>query len=457
VDHDDFVTAKSRLTGRGYEQELQGDETFFAATPREVVLRILCVLCHVFGLVAAVADAAQAFLQAPLTEATPLYIYPPPEAEEPEGIVWLLKKTLPGLKGGPRGWGDFVDDILNKEYDMVSSVVEPCMYRRGAEKFWALRHMDDFFFVAGFVELRNTLDDMKDRILLRGITYLDKAGDCAQFLGRTITRIGEGFTIKVVDRLASLIVADAGLLMNPEKPPGVPGVKERTHDETPSTREEHKYYRSQTGRLIFQAQYRPDEQFATGQLSRHVQAPTKSDEAALKRVIRYLSRTADYTLYLCPKGPLALWGHGDADWAGQPDRKSVSGGTLFLAAALIMSYSKTQAVYALSSCESELYGIGSLASELLWVFSLLHEQTQLTIPPTLFTDSSSALTLVGRRGTGRLRHIEVKFLAIQEWISKGRLVVKKILSAENSSDILTKYVDRKTLEKHLMTLGVRRP
>jgi len=122
-----------------------------------------------------------------------------------------------------------------------------------------------------------------------------------------------------------------------------------------------------------------------------------------------------------------------------------------------MSYSKTQAVYALSSCESELYGIGSLASELLWVFSLLHEQTQLTIPPTLFTDSSSALTLVGRRGTGRLRHIEVKFLAIQEWISKGRLVVKKILSAENSSDILTKYVDRKTLEKHLMTLGVRRP
>jgi len=317
--------------------------------------------------------------------------------------------------------------------------------------------MDDFFFVAGFSELRTTLNDMKDRILLRGITYLDKVGDRAQFLGRTITRIEDGFTIKVVERLATLIVADAGLLLSPEKPPGVPGTKERTHDETPSTREDHKYYRSQVGRFIFQAQYRPDEQFATGQLSRHVQAPTKSDEAALKRMIRYLARTADYVLFLRPRGILAVWGHGDADWAGQPERKSVSGGTVFLSFALIMSYSKTQAVHALSSCESELYGIGSLAAELLWVYSLLHEQTQLTVPPVLYSDASSALALVGRRGTGRLRHIEVKFLAIQEWISKGRLVVRKIASADNTADILTKYVDKKTLERHLVLLGVMRP
>ena len=40
VDKDDYHTAKSRLTARGYEQELTGQENLYSATPQPATLRV---------------------------------------------------------------------------------------------------------------------------------------------------------------------------------------------------------------------------------------------------------------------------------------------------------------------------------------------------------------------------------------------------------------------------------
>ena len=49
VDKDDYHTAKARLTARGYEQELTGQENFYSATPQPATLRLLLVVGPGFG------------------------------------------------------------------------------------------------------------------------------------------------------------------------------------------------------------------------------------------------------------------------------------------------------------------------------------------------------------------------------------------------------------------------
>ena len=68
VDNDDCSTARARLTARGYEQELTGEENFHSATPEPATSRKLLVVAQSSALAVAVGDCAQAFLQAPILE-----------------------------------------------------------------------------------------------------------------------------------------------------------------------------------------------------------------------------------------------------------------------------------------------------------------------------------------------------------------------------------------------------
>ena len=54
------------------------------------------------------------------------------------------------------------------------------------------------------------------------------------------------------------------------------------------------------------------------------------------------------------------------------------------------------------------------------------------------TDSSAAKGIANRRGLGKLRHIELNELWIQESIAKGRMAIYKISGTENGADSLTK-------------------
>ena len=88
----------------------------------------------------------------------------------------------------------------------------------------------------------------------------------------------------------------------------------------------------------------------------------------LERCIRYMCGTRKAALYLRPRGPLRICGYANKD------RKSCSGGVLVLANALVTSYSSTQAIIALSTCEAELYAMGSIAKDAMFLSTLLEEQ-----------------------------------------------------------------------------------
>ena len=133
----------------------------------------------------------------------------------------------------------------------------------------------------------------------------------------------------------------------------------------------------------------------------------------------------------------------------------VTTGVVLLAGCRVTSWSRTQASYALTSCEAELYSMGSAAVDVLGIHAFPVEQGFPKEPPVWYGDSSSALQLANGTGAGRLKHVEVRLLAIQSRVAAGRLRLVKVESAENVADVLTKHVSRDTWEKPCARLSLR--
>ena len=55
-------------------------------------------------------------------------------------------------------------------------------------------------------------------------------------------------------------------------------------------------------------------------------------------------------------------------------------------------------------------------------------------------DSSAALGISNRAGSGNMRHLRIQALWVQEVRSMGRLGYKKVLGTPKPSDVLTKHV-----------------
>ena len=58
----------------------------------------------------------------------------------------------------------------------------------------------------------------------------------------------------------------------------------------------------------------------------------------------------------------------------------------------------------------------------------------------LGTDSSAAKSFVCRRGLGKMRHLEIRDLWLQEEVEHGRLVVHKVKGDQNAADLMTKVL-----------------
>ena len=72
----------------------------------------------------------------------------------------------------------------------------------------------------------------------------------------------------------------------------------------------------------------------------------------------------------------------------------------------------------------------------------------------VWSDATAAIGIARRKGLGKIRHLDCTDLWVQDKIRSGKITLQKILSTENPADVLTKYVDRKTLENALPKLGL---
>ena len=69
------------------------------------------------------------------------------------------------------------------------------------------------------------------------------------------------------------------------------------------------------------------------------------------------------------------------------------------------------------------------------------------------TDSSAALGISKRRGLGKVRHIELNQLWLQEKVNNKEIEIRKVRGEDNVADALTKHVDQRNIEKHMQATG----
>ena len=115
---------------------------------------------------------------------------------------------------------------------------------------------------------------------------------------------------------------------------------------------------------------------------------------------------------------------------------------------VIKSWSSTQGNIALSSGEAEYYGLVKGASVALGIRSMLRE-FGIDARIRVSTDASAAKGIASRRGLGKVRHIEVHQLWVQDKVASREIEVRKVDGKSNIADGLTKHVNAEDIRVHM--------
>merc|ERR1712218_248472 len=188
---------------------------------------------------------------------------------------------------------------------------------------------------------------------------------------------------------------------------------------------------------------------------RKLSSPSVEDEAALKRVARYLvGRPRTVSIFRYGDRSMSLIVEGDSDHAGcARTRKSTSGGIIRWGAHILKWWSKTQPTIALSSGDAELAALVKSTSEGLGMIAAM-EEWGIKCDLVVKSDAVATIGMVKRQGLGRIRHLAVADLWIQQKSKEGQVHYKKLEGSKNTSDILTKPVEGEVLMRHIGSLGL---
>jgi hypothetical protein len=198
-------------------------------------------------------------------------------------------------------------------------------------------------------------------------------------------------------------------------------------------------YRAAAARGNYLGQDRMRVQFAAPERSRFMSKPKEQDWRAAKRLARYtkahLRVVLEYRYQNVP-GKVVVWS--DTDFAGRARiRRSTSGGVVTFGTHCLKTHSQTQETIAVSSGESEFYGIAKAATMGIGIKSSFKD-LGLKVEIQVKTDSSTAISISFRRGAGRVRRVEVGELWVQE---RGELSIIKVRGEDNVADGLPKQVE----------------
>ena len=190
-------------------------------------------------------------------------------------------------------------------------------------------------------------------------------------------------------------------------------------------------YRALAARLNYLAADRPDLQYAVKCACQCMSDPTWGGWKQLKRIGRYLRGQPRLVMhYPWQKETKDVTVYSDSDWAGcKETAKSTSGGVVMQGRHLLKSWSSTQRTVALSSGEAELTAMVKATCEGLGVRSLLREWGQ-EVALEVYGDSNGALGIVKRRGAGKLRHMRIGNLWLQDMREQEEVSFQKILGRE---------------------------
>ena len=389
-----------------------------------------------------------------------------------------------GTRDAAANWEEEYSFFLS-ELGFVKGVASPCVFYHPIRNIRMMIHGDDFLATGFERELRKLVKDVESKYECKH----ELAGEARHLLkqikviGRRITFERDHLTIEVdpcyvADALRAYGMDECNKAVTPGVKEGLESKEERRTlllkrvlgtkesetepsyniadpDDEALGEEDLRRYQSIAAKVNFVAPDRPEALYATKECMKSMSAPTKKSEERLKRLLRYFKgapRAAIQMAYGASGNVLKTYVA--ADFAGcVKTRRSTSGGCIMWNGCLLKAWSKTIPTLALSSGESELSALAKGAAEGLGARSLFHD-LGVEVSLEIHSDATAAIGIAARQGLGRIRHISVADLWVQQRLKAGDFRTFKIPGADNPSDLMTKPVGSDLIHKFLKILNV---
>ena len=138
----------------------------------------------------------------------------------------------------------------------------------------------------------------------------------------------------------------------------------------------------------------------------------------------------------------------DSDFATDLDKRRSLTGYVFTIGGCAVSWRATlQPVVALSTTEAEYMAIAEACKESVWLKGLFAELCGDDSCINLFCDSQSVICLTkDQMFHERTKHIDVKYHYVRDVVAQDKLKVCKIITRDNSADMVTKPISVAKLE-----------
>ena len=128
---------------------------------------------------------------------------------------------------------------------------------------------------------------------------------------------------------------------------------------------------------------------------------------------------------------------------------------MLLGTQLWKHWGSAQKRISLSSSEDERGEVVRGFSEALGIQSVARD-LGVELRPEVHADSSAAIGICRRSGIGKVRHLAVAQLWVQDLVRSKECSLHKVLGTENAADLMTKPLPRAEIDGHLGRLGLRR-
>jgi Reverse transcriptase (RNA-dependent DNA polymerase)/Pol polyprotein, beta-barrel domain/gag-polypeptide of LTR copia-type/GAG-pre-integrase domain len=432
----DITGYRARVVAKGYT-EVPGVDFFetYAPTIRKQSFLVILALAAKHDLELVHFDVKSAFLNPVLKEL--IYMDAPNGFTPPKpGMVWQLLRSLYGLKQAAREW--YLE--MRNEFGKVGwkrTESDYAVFTQRDKNGLAIlgAHVDDIMLAVPKPSLPTRKDDLLGTFDMR---YM---GDLHWYTGikiirdrnrHTITISQDSYTRDILERFS---MADA-------RPATTPMATKLKLDKLDVPATDVQFYQSMLGSVMYaMIGTRPDLAFAVGYLSRHASTPGPEHLTALKRIYRYLVKTAAASLTFDGSKSDILHGFTDSDWAGDPaDRRSITGTLWLLCGAPVGWTSRKQSSVVISSTEAEYIAATQGARDAIWFRNLLSDLGHPMISPTtIHIDNQSAIAIAqNERFSERTKHFEVGHHFVREKLEDGIISLEYIPTDKQPADILTK-------------------
>ncbi|KAH9752632.1 hypothetical protein KPL71_014771 [Citrus sinensis] len=437
---------KARLVAKGFAQK-EGIEynEVFSPVVKYTSIRILLTLLAEYELELAQLDVKTTFLHGDLVEE--IYMIQPCgfKVAGKENHVCRLIKSLYGLKQSPRQWYKRFDQFIQGQ-KFTRSEHDHCVYfRRLLDKafIYLLLYVNDMLISS---KNRDEIERLKKQ--LASEFKMKDLGDAQRILGMEIRRDKKNGSVWLTQK-SYLKKVLKRLGMDDKTKPVCTSLAPHfklSSSLCPRSQEERDYmarvpYASAVGSLIYaMVCTRPDISQAVSMVSRYMHNPGINQWLAVKWILRYLYGTVDVGLLFKNDCGQQCVGYCDSDFAGDLDkRRSTTGYVFTLGGGPVSWRSILQSIIALSTMEAEYMAVTEAVKEALWLKGLLGDLGVIQENIAVFCDNQSAIFLAKNQTYhARTKHIDVKYHYVREIIESGVVLLRKIDTKDNPSDMLTK-------------------